>query len=264
MIRRSEKPARKKSVQSCAFRRKHAVVHVSAIMHVLPLLFQDTGVLIFGGYVFSGHCSRQQVSGKMKGYLFSEGYLFTGFYGIVLQINYSYVRPKSLQGTFFTILQPGAVKLVLWRQWMHVIQMHPVTSESQFHCTRLYMKRPDLWILGTMESKRFPQPSPSQGSSVRIEFGGRERKSGEGEITESEGLISACCIRALGVTKVTTAVICRWWGRIRKKYFAWFWVNWRLDDKKKNGTLFQWWFLQGNHNHQSKSTHSPATYCLTW
>ena len=69
-------PARKKSVQSGDFRRKHAVVHVSAIMH-----FQDTGVLIFGGYVLSGHCSRQQISGKNEGYLFSEGYLFTGFYG---------------------------------------------------------------------------------------------------------------------------------------------------------------------------------------
>ena len=28
-------PATKKSLQSCAFRRKHAVVHVSAIMHIL-------------------------------------------------------------------------------------------------------------------------------------------------------------------------------------------------------------------------------------
>ena len=44
--------------------------------------FQDTGVLKFGGYVFSGHCSRQQISGKNEGYLLSEGYLFTGLYGI--------------------------------------------------------------------------------------------------------------------------------------------------------------------------------------
>ena len=28
-----------------------------------------------------GHCSRQQISAKNEGYLFSEGYLFTGFYG---------------------------------------------------------------------------------------------------------------------------------------------------------------------------------------
>ena len=43
--------------------------------------FQDIGVLIFGGYVLSGHCGRQQISEKNEGYLFSEGYLFTGFYG---------------------------------------------------------------------------------------------------------------------------------------------------------------------------------------
>ena len=46
--------------------------------------FQDTGVLIFGGYVLSGHCNQQQISVKTEGYLFSEGYLFTGFYGIIV------------------------------------------------------------------------------------------------------------------------------------------------------------------------------------
>ena len=30
------------------------------------------------------------------------------------------------------------MKLVLWRHWMHRSYMHPVTSENQFHCTRLY------------------------------------------------------------------------------------------------------------------------------
>ena len=35
-------------------------------------------------------------------------------------------------------IQPGAVKMVLWRHWMHLNFMHPVTSENQFHCTRLY------------------------------------------------------------------------------------------------------------------------------
>ena len=48
----------------------------------LRTYFQDAGVLIFGGYVLSGHCSRQQLSvKKIEGYLFSEGYLFTGVYG---------------------------------------------------------------------------------------------------------------------------------------------------------------------------------------
>ena len=44
----------------------------------LFIYFQDTGVLIFGGYVLSGHCSQQQISVKNERYLFSEGYLFTG------------------------------------------------------------------------------------------------------------------------------------------------------------------------------------------
>ena len=32
---------------------------------------------------------------------------------------------------------PGAVKLVLWRYWMHAKAAAAVTSEKQFHCTRL-------------------------------------------------------------------------------------------------------------------------------
>ena len=36
-------------------------------------------------------------------------------------------------------VQPGAVNLVLWRHWMHATQVHPVTAENQFHCTRLYV-----------------------------------------------------------------------------------------------------------------------------
>ena len=34
-------------------------------------------------------------------------------------------------------VQPGAVKLVLWRHWMHLGYM--VTSENQLHCTSLYV-----------------------------------------------------------------------------------------------------------------------------
>ena len=37
----------------------------------------------------------------------------------------------------FNRIQPGAVKLVPWRHWMHATQVHPVTAENQFHCTRL-------------------------------------------------------------------------------------------------------------------------------
>ena len=45
--------------------------------------FQDTGVLIFGGVYFWGIAADGKFQGKMKGYLFSEGYLFTKFYGTV-------------------------------------------------------------------------------------------------------------------------------------------------------------------------------------
>ena len=34
-------------------------------------------------------------------------------------------------------IQPGAVKLVLCSHWLHLSFMHQVTSENQFHCTRL-------------------------------------------------------------------------------------------------------------------------------
>ena len=36
--------------------------------------------------------------------------------------------------------QPGAVKSVLWRHWTHATQVHPVTKENQFHCTRLHIR----------------------------------------------------------------------------------------------------------------------------
>ena len=42
-------------------------------------------------------------------------------------------------GVTYTRMQPGAVKLVLWHHWMHLNFMHPVASENQFHCTRLYV-----------------------------------------------------------------------------------------------------------------------------
>ena len=75
--------ARKASVQSSAFRRQHAVVHViSAVMHILP---GYRGTYIRGGgggMYFRGIAADSKFQSKMKRYLFSEGYLFTGFYGI--------------------------------------------------------------------------------------------------------------------------------------------------------------------------------------
>ena len=40
--------------------------------------FQDTGVLIFGGYVLSGHCNQQQISVKTEGVLIFGGVLIYG------------------------------------------------------------------------------------------------------------------------------------------------------------------------------------------
>ena len=47
MIRWSEKSCKEEIVQSSAFRRLHAVVHVSAIMHILP---GYRGTYIWGMY----------------------------------------------------------------------------------------------------------------------------------------------------------------------------------------------------------------------
>ena len=40
--------------------------------------FQDTGVLIFGGFVLSGHCNQQQISVKTEGVLIFGGVLIYG------------------------------------------------------------------------------------------------------------------------------------------------------------------------------------------
>ena len=42
------------------------------------------------------------------------------------------------QGSRSRWIQPVAVKLVLWRHWMHLTQVHSMTSENQFHCHVLY------------------------------------------------------------------------------------------------------------------------------
>ena len=43
--------------------------------------FQDKGYLYLGGMYFRGIAADSKFQEKMKGYLLSEGYLFTGFYG---------------------------------------------------------------------------------------------------------------------------------------------------------------------------------------
>ena len=56
-------------------------MHVSAIMHILPGYMGTyiLGVCTFGALQPTANFRKFQE--KMKGYLFSEGYLFTGFYG---------------------------------------------------------------------------------------------------------------------------------------------------------------------------------------
>ena len=51
--------------------------------------FQDTGVLIFGGYVLSGHCNQQQISVKTEGVLIFGGVLIYGvlrYYAAIIMI----------------------------------------------------------------------------------------------------------------------------------------------------------------------------------
>ena len=53
-------------------------MHVSAIVDILPGN-RGTYIYIFGGYVLLGHCSRQQISEKMKGTYFRRGTYLRGF-----------------------------------------------------------------------------------------------------------------------------------------------------------------------------------------
>ena len=84
-------------------------MHVSAIVDILPG-YRGTYI---GGYVLSGHCSRQQMSVKNEGCLFSEGYIFTGVYG-----NFK-AGPLDLSfWSFLTFLHHGieeVEKHLLWK-----------------------------------------------------------------------------------------------------------------------------------------------------
>ena len=65
---------------------------------------------------------------------------FTRFTGLVLilkSLRFTSIKKKHFIAHVCSNVQPGAVKSVLLRHWMHVTQVHPVTSENQFHYTRL-------------------------------------------------------------------------------------------------------------------------------
>ena len=53
------------------------------------------GYLYLGGMYFRVIAADSKFQEKMKGYLFSEGYLFTGFYGIVIALSPSFDRTFS-------------------------------------------------------------------------------------------------------------------------------------------------------------------------
>ena len=67
-------PARKESVQSSA----SAHNTLLCMFQRLCTYFQDTRVLIFGGYVLLGHCNQQQISVKTEGVLIFGGVLIYG------------------------------------------------------------------------------------------------------------------------------------------------------------------------------------------
>ena len=81
MIRQSEKSCKEGVCSIQCFRRQHAVVDVSAIMHI----FRTQGYFYLGGMYFQGFAAGSKFHPvKNEGYLFSEGYLFMGFYGIAI------------------------------------------------------------------------------------------------------------------------------------------------------------------------------------
>ena len=73
--------------------------------------FQDIGVLIFGGgggYVLSGHCSRQQISVKIEGVLIFGRVLIYGFYGSLLPVLFINLRMSKLS-VFLLLMLRNAV-----------------------------------------------------------------------------------------------------------------------------------------------------------
>ena len=85
MIRRSEKSCKEGVclIQCCSHTTRCCAcfsdyAHTSSIQGYL----YSRG----GGYVLSGIAADSKLQSKLKVYLFSEGYLFTGFYGICLEL----------------------------------------------------------------------------------------------------------------------------------------------------------------------------------
>ena len=84
-------PARKKSVRSCACQRQHAAARISASMHTLSGMTQDTGFMYLGVQRNLGVCTFTTLQPtadfreELKGEAFLEGCLFkTLFRGYVV------------------------------------------------------------------------------------------------------------------------------------------------------------------------------------
>ena len=75
----------------------------------LFVYFQDTGVLIFGGYVLSGYCSHQQISVKHEGTYFRRGTYLRGFTVELRVLVYFFPYPI---GQFLTIPDPSTDKFM--------------------------------------------------------------------------------------------------------------------------------------------------------
>ena len=99
---------------------------------VLTLCYPKTRVLIRGNVVHKCVNFRRVWVARITTLDLSKEKKFVpSLAGVVfLHIDHVHMLP--------IFLQPDPGKLVLGRHWMHMSYMHPVTSENQFHCTRLY------------------------------------------------------------------------------------------------------------------------------
>ena len=89
-----------------------------------------SGILLFSNLCCLGSCAAVAILKQMLANNCYETFDRSVFFDL---------GPRTIPPTISVKGQPGAVKLVLWRHWMHATQVHPVMSENQFHCTRLYL-----------------------------------------------------------------------------------------------------------------------------
>ena len=103
MIRRSEKSCKEGVCSIQCFRTQHAVVHVSAIMHILPGYTGYRGTYIRGGggggMYFRGIATRQQISVKTEGVLIFGGVLIYGVLRYLLTSTLTCIHTNTYMDT---------------------------------------------------------------------------------------------------------------------------------------------------------------------